>query len=145
MAEIIGVVASGISIGTLAVQIVGCVQKILDLWSTVKDAPENIRSLLEEIELLGNILSEIDSEKTWQTQTPSPRPAVVKTIEYCQEAADCISHVTKVLSEGLSSTSGRRRYWIAIKTVMKEKNLMRCLSRLERAKSLLNLAFQCYT
>ena len=139
MADIVGIVASGISIGTLAMQIVGCIQQILDLWSTINDAPENIQSLLEEIELLGNFLTEIDDEETGQPQT------VVKIIKYCQDAADCIDQVTKDLAEGFTSTNSRRRHWIAVKAVLKEKKLTRCFMRLERAKSLLNLAFQYYT
>ena len=147
MAEIIGIVASGISIGTLAVQIVGSFQHILDLHSTIKDAPENIQSLLKEIELLGNVLSEIEDEETQptQTQTSSTRQAVCTTTKYYQEAADCISHVKRDIAGYFPSKSSRRRYWIAVKTVMKEKELIKCLMRLERAKSLLNLALQCYT
>ena len=144
MAEVIGVVASGISIGSLAIQIVSSIQQLLDFWSTVKDAPENVQALLQEINILGNLLSEIDGNEG-EEHSSVIRQAITKATEYCQLALDKIDTVLRDLASGLYSTRGRIKHWTAVKTALKDKRLEKSLVRLERAKSLLNLAYQCYT
>lgn len=47
MAEVLGVLASGISVGTLAAQIVNSVTKLKSYWDEIKEAPEDIKLLIE--------------------------------------------------------------------------------------------------
>ena len=42
MAELVGVVASGISIATLAAQIASSIVKLKSYWNELQDAPEDI-------------------------------------------------------------------------------------------------------
>ena len=143
MAEVLGVVASGISVGSLAIQIIASVQQVLDFWSTIRDAPENVRSLLKELKLLGHLLSEFDRDSE-EAQLSTTRPIINEATESCQIALDNINRVLIDLERGLQSTRGRIRQWTALKAAMKDKRMEKSLARLERAKSMLNLAYQCY-
>ncbi|MCJ1399660.1 hypothetical protein MMC11_002862 [Xylographa trunciseda] len=143
MAEVLGVVASGISIAGLAIQIASSIQQILDFWSSIKGAPTDLQNLLEELGLLAEILSTVDDD-TDNDETSPRQNAAVKAARYCQNAASCIEAVVRDLSEGLAVPRGRR-HWTAIKTVLKDKKMSKCLQRLERAKTMLSLAQQCYT
>ena len=146
MAEILGIVASGVSIGSIAIQIVGSVQQILDFWSSIKDAPSDIQDLLEELQILANLLLEFDNNPN-----ASKQAAAAKATEYCKNAATSIDSVVKDLADGFKdladgfAMSKARRRWTAVKAVLKEKKLTRSLQRLERAKLMLSLAQQCYT
>ena len=142
MAEVIGVVASGIAVSQLAIQIVSNVKQILEFWSTVKGAPEDVQTLLEELDLLGNLLSEID-EAERDEQSPATQQITSRILRYCQIALKNIDGVLKDPAGGLTSSRGSIRQWSAIKMAMKEKRLEKSMARLERAKSLLNLAYQC--
>ena len=146
MAEVLGVVAGGISIVSFAIQIASSVQQILDFWASMKGAPQNVQNLLEELDLLAEILSMvngnigiIDNDET------SPRHiATLKAARYCQSAAKCIDAVVKDLSDGFAMPRGRR-HWTAVKAVLKDKKMSECFRRLERAKTMLSLAQQCCT
>ena len=59
MAERVGVIASGISIAALAAQIANSVTKLKSYWDEVKEAPEDIQTLVEEIEALQLLLLDI--------------------------------------------------------------------------------------
>lgn len=59
MAEIVGVVASGIAVAQLAGAIVGSTRKIYNFWSDIKDAPKHVSAMLVEVELMREILVEL--------------------------------------------------------------------------------------
>jgi hypothetical protein len=58
MAEL-GAVASAIGIASFGIQVADSVIKLKDFWERVKEAPEEIRFVLEEIETLSLVLAEI--------------------------------------------------------------------------------------
>lgn len=143
MAEVLGIIASGVSIASIAIQIVGSVQQILDFWSSIRDAPTDIQDLLEEVQLLASLLLELDDNDNDYSGS-SRQPAATKAAQYCKNAANSIDAVIKDLAEGFAMSKGRRR-WTAVKAVLKEKKMTKSLQRLERAKMMLSLAQQCYT
>jgi len=132
MAEVLGVVASGLSVGSFAIQVVDSVQKLRNFWNSIKDAPDNIKALLEELDTLGRIIILED-----QGQASSEARL------HCQSAASKVTAVVKDL-EGVFGTAKRARYWAKVKAALEEKKLEKCLKRLERAKLSLILAKQCY-
>ena len=142
MAEVLGVVASGISIAGLAIQIASSVQQILDFWASMKSAPSDIQILLEELNLLAEILSTVDCD-TDNDKTSPRQNSTLKAAQYCRNAASCIDAVVKDLSDGFAMPRGRR-HWTAVKAVLKDNKMAKCLQRLERAKTMLSLAQQCY-
>ena len=143
MAEVLGIIASGVSIASIATQIVGSVQQILDFWSSIRDAPTDIQDLLEEVQLLANLLLELDDNDNDHSGS-SRQPTATKAAQYCKNAANSIDAVIKDLADGFAMSKGRRR-WTAVKAVLKEKKMAKSLQRLERAKMMLSLAQQCYT
>lgn len=67
MAEAVGVLASGIAIGTLAAQITSSVIKLKSYWDQVRDAPEDIKDLMEQIDNYNNVLAQLEEG---QRQSP---------------------------------------------------------------------------
>lgn len=143
MAEVLGIIASGVSIASIAIQIVGSVQQVLDFWSSIRDAPTDIQDLLEEVQLLANLLLELDDNDN-DSSGSTRQPTATKAAQYCKNAANSIDAVVKDLADGIAMSKGRRR-WTAVKAVLKEKKMAKSLQRLERAKMMLSLAQQCYT
>ena len=143
MADVLGVVASGVGIGSLAIQIASSVQQILDFWSSVKDAPEGIRRLLDELRLLAEVLSTIDDVRDDHSSS-AEQTATRKAIQYCHNAAREVDAVVKDIAGGLA-TSKSWKHRAAVKFVLKDKRITKDLQRLDRAKSMLLLVQQCYT
>ena len=62
MAEVVGIVASGINIVQLTGQVAQSIVKLKDYWSQLKDAPGEISSLLRDLEFLNLLLSDFEQE-----------------------------------------------------------------------------------
>jgi hypothetical protein len=145
MAEVLGTVASGIAVAQLAGAIVSSTQKIYTFWKEMKDAPKNIGDLLVEIELLGEVLVEYHT-LNGQGSTPHHHSAMLKKIYlHCETAIKELDEVLVTLDEGLKQGGSRaRKTWHAFRVVMKGSTLEDLMEKLERAKSMLNLASQCH-
>ena len=146
MAEVVGVVASGISIGTLAAQIASSVIKIKSYWDLIQDAPEDIRDLIEEIEDLSHTLNDIEND---QRQNPMSNLIMDTTtssrcLHHCKQGVAKLKELTDDLSADIDSSSRVKRKWASTKVTLKKDRLERCWNKLERAIRLLSLSHQIY-
>lgn len=149
MAEvIIGVVASGITIGALAAQITSSTIKLKSYWSQVQNAPEEIQDLIEDAELLSHILAEIEDD---QRRNPISNlildtTSTSRCLSYCKEGADQLKVLTDELNRDLDASTGKLRKELAsAKVVFKKEKIERYRARLERAVRRLSLSHQMYT
>ena len=147
MAEVLGVVASAISISTLAVQILDSVTKLKSYWDQVREAPEDIKLLLEEIGDLQLVLSEIDED-----QHRNPGSGVIlssgsasKCLSLCKRGADTLKQLADGLGADLESPSRLKKNWASAKVALKKDKIEKYKLRLESAMRLLHLSQQCYT
>jgi hypothetical protein len=62
MAEVLGVVASGIAVAQIAGQITGSIVKLKSYWDQIEKAPAEINHLLREIESLNLILQHMQED-----------------------------------------------------------------------------------
>ena len=147
MAEVIGVVASGISIGTLATGITSSIVKLKSYWDQVQDAPDDIHDLIEELEILSHLLADIEDD---QRQNPMSSLILDSTstsrcLQYCKQGADRLKELTDNLSTDLDAFSKLKRKRASAKVVLKRSQIDRYKARTERAIRLLSLSHQLYT
>ena len=120
MAEGLAVAASGISIVSLAFQIIGGIKQMSDLWSATKDAPKDINNLLKELELMAHIFTQID--ECHEPTTPA-KSVLDQAKNHCQDAANSMNEVVKELKDGMETTGGKRR-WAVMKAALKKEKLV---------------------
>ena len=144
MAEALGVVASGIAVGQLAGQITSSVIKLKGYWDQVKEAPEQIRQLLLEIDSLNLILRHIKDDLSIRDPT-SGSICVDQSLKLCKEGADELSNLVDELAEKIEGKSGWRKKARAAKVVLKKEDIKRLKRRMKNAVRLLSLAYQCHT
>lgn len=149
MAEvIIGVVASGITIGALAAQITSSTIKLKSYWSQVQNAPEEMQDLIEDVELLSHILAEIEDD---QRRNPISNlildtTSTSRCLSYCKEGADQLIVLIDELNRDLDASTGKlRKKWASAKVVFQKEKIERYRARLERAVRRLSLSHQMYT
>ena len=147
MAEAIGVVASGIAIGTLATGITSSIVKLKSYWDQVQDAPEDVRDLIEELEDLSYLLADIEDD---QRQNPMSSLILDSTstsrcLQHCKQGADRLKELTDNLRTDLDAPSKLKRKWASAKVVLKKSQIDRYKAKLERAIRLLSLSHQLYT
>lgn len=153
MAEVLGLVASGLSVAQFAGSIVTTSLKVKALLDEVKDAPESLRIMLDDIELLAPILCEATTagdegagtNLALLPATSHLQQEMQKALKACQAAGEQLeSLATGLMSEIDAARGGLRRKRAAVKIVLKRGTLAQYETRLQRTIRLLNLAQNTY-
>jgi hypothetical protein len=145
MAEIVGVVASGISIGTLAAQVASSIIKLKSLWNELRDAPDDIKDLIDEAEILNNILLDLNDDDPSLVIGLEHQQSRVECLRYCQAASKKISLLVEDLHAEIEMSKGLRRKIISAKLILRKDQVKKYKSRLKGTVRLLSLSEQCYT
>ena len=142
MAEAIGVVASAVGIASFAVQTLQGIQKLSDIYASFRDAPQEVRSLLNELRILANILKEGEDDRS-QRPPLSIGQSQCEASQFCKAAAD---EINALLEIGKILDAVKTNQWLrfrgSVRAALKRKRIKEHLDRLERAKTLLILACQ---
>jgi hypothetical protein len=139
MAEILGVVASGAGVTSLGLQIIENVDKLLEFFSRLHDAPNEVRFILEEVTILGNILVECSRHQQPLGSNDSTSKARAQAILHCETASKYLSAIVTELEAGMRVSKWQLK-WFSVLTALKAKKLDALMAKLERAKSTLALA-----
>lgn len=147
MAEVVGIIASGISIGSLAAQIGSSILKLKGYWDEIQEAPEVVRGLIEDIEDLHSVLTDIEDD-----QTRNPISALLldgnsrtRCLNHCQKAAARLEELLNEMRADIDASKRLRRKWAASRAVLKRDKIDRYRDKLERTVRMLALSEQCYT
>jgi len=147
MAELVGVIASGISIGALVAQIGSSIIKLKGYWDEIQEAPETVRDLIDDIEDLHSILADIKDDQFRNPVSALLLDGTSRTncVTHCQRAANKLEELAKELKTEIDSSKSIRRKFVATKVMLKKGKLDRYKDKLGRAVRLLALSEQCYT
>lgn len=105
MAEVFGVATSAIGIAGFAVQIAETALKLKHLWCFIKDAPEDIQAMIEEVELSFNeVLSEIQTQTTMQRIPTMDTKISESCIERCARASRNLTSALTTLESGMKKS-----------------------------------------
>lgn len=153
MAELLGLVASGLSVAQIAGSIVATSLKVKTLLDEVKGAPRVLRSMLSHIELLTPIICKANTGCDEATGTnPATLPATSHTqqamrnvLTSCQAASEELELLaTNLMSQIDAARSGVRRKRAMVKVVLNRNALAQCEKHLHDTIQLLNLAQNAY-
>ena len=146
MAEIVGLIASGISIVEVAAKIGGHVLAIKKLWDEIKDVPHTLQSLTDEVGLLSSVLHDLEADSDTAhsvAQSPSDN-ARGQTIKYCRIALDDLEGVAAELITQINSSKRFKRSTAKVKVVLRRGVWEKLEQRLQKITRILALAQQCY-
>jgi hypothetical protein len=138
MAEILGVVASGISVAQLAGDLLGCVQRLRNFYQAIQNIPEDLQRITQEIEILGEIFSHVGTLDGGNLAT-----LLKASVAKCQIAASKLE--IKVTAN--SKLLNRKKRWQIlqrVKAVLKKPEIKELKAHLDEAKDLLQLALITY-
>jgi hypothetical protein len=134
----IGVAGSGLGIASLALQLGDCIARLKSFWNAVKDAPEDIKYLLEEIETLSFVLS--DFEANDEPELNQGHEATPKCFQFCKKAVGILEGVIKEVEAEIK----KRRRVGSVKAVLRRDVIEKLRERLMRAQSMLMLSNSLY-
>ncbi|CAJ2503854.1 Uu.00g112480.m01.CDS01 [Anthostomella pinea] len=138
MAEAIGVFASGVAVVRLTAGIATAALKLKRLWDEVKDVPENIQSLLEQIDILR--LAAEDTQHGLDQFAPVCSAETI--VRYCQKAEHSISELVDTMSSHINSSKSFKRGFGKIRFWMRKDLLQAHERNLRNAFELLMLVNQ---
>ena len=138
--EALAAASSVLAVVSLALQLADNVQRLIDFWDSVKDAPTEVTEIRSQLRVLGALLSSIESEAS---HSPNDDGSSLGNdcLLVCKESIAKLEKLSKGWNQELNR-NGTRRKWVCLRKSLREKELARYWSELERAKSTL-IMYQC--
>jgi hypothetical protein len=135
MAEIFGAIASGIGIAGVAAQAIDGIRKLQTFCNDVRDAPEEIEYMINELEILLNTIVAIEFQiqrnaSVYSNLSPTP------ALRFVSQSVGSLSTVIEKLNIEIT----HKRKLGSIKTAWKKKVLETYMVKIERSKTSLGLA-----
>lgn len=146
MAEALSVAASGLAIAQVATQVGVAVFKLKQLLDEVKDVPDNIADLMQQIDCLDPTLFEAECNFS-ETGLPSilwNDVAAKRSTTYCRHALKALTELVEELSHQVNSPRKFHQVIVSVKVVLKKATIKKLEKRLENAIRMLSLAQQSY-
>jgi hypothetical protein len=129
MAEALGVTGSVVSFIGPAGQVAQGVSYLYNFFSSVQDAPSDIRSLAGELKALGDILEEVGLDGI-------DSAALTAALQRCKDVTGDLEGLIQK-SNLTSEQSKARKLWSQMSTAFRNEKFRKYTERLERAKSTL--------
>jgi hypothetical protein len=143
MAEVLGIVASGISVVQIAGQLVKCVQQLRNVCRSIRDFPAELQQILQEIQVLGEVFCNL--ENLQGDYSPVGSFDVLKaSLAHCVVAKTALEAIISRTRSPQNARTGKQN-WYTIKAVFKKEEIKELKQRLEDSKSLLQLAMSCHS
>ena len=130
--------ASGIAVVSVAIQLAESFKKLSDFWKSIKEAPEDIRAISTDLDLVSSVLAETARE----AQHVGPDDTLVAVLDACCGKVKVLTGIVNQIEPGFASTSSRVRRWTAFRAVLKRGELMKFQEALERLKGTLLMVQQ---
>lgn len=139
MAEVVGLVASVVTLGDVAIK----VTRLRSVWNEIKNAPKSIESKLDELEALNAVIAEVeaDSERDALNRTP----AGTLSLRYCKTAAAKLDGLIQHLQTKINARGKLRRHTARIKVLLDADSIIEVERQLYQALQVLQCALTLYT
>ena len=130
--------ASGIAVVSIAIQLAESVKKLCDFWDSIKEAPDDVRAISTDLEILSKVLAQIAHE----SQNQEPDATLVAALQGCSVKVRTLDEIVSDIEPGFSSKRFRVRKWTALRAVLKHGQVVKFQGALESLKVTLLLAQQ---
>lgn len=145
MAEVVGIVSGAITFATVLVQIRNTITTLKESYDNLRDAPDDLRKLVQEIEVFGFILADIGDDLS-----RSPNPAsgknkhALKSFNLCKDAAKELDIVCTDIVREIKSRNRLSRSFETVRIVLQKGKIEKHKIHLQHTIQLLMLSQQCY-
>lgn len=134
--EVISGAASVIGIVSLAIQLTDSVAKLSDFLASIQEAPDSIKVILRDLDLLSTILSDIQLHENKY----APNASVKNVLASLELKVATFMALIKRYEPDLKSSSRRIRKWTSVKAAFKDKKFKGFQESLNETKITLILA-----
>lgn len=134
--------SSVLAVVSLALQLADNVQRLIEFWDSVKEAPAEVSGIRSQLRILGVLLKSIERDLP---QSPSDGDSDLghACLVVCGESLLKLEKLSEGWDQELNSGSIRRK-WTCLKKALRENELARYWNQVDRAKSTL-MMYQCFS
>ena len=140
MAAGLDVAAGALGITGIALQLSSSIFKIKKFCAEVQNAPDELQTIVQEIENLSNILASFTKDEPELASSETLDDAFQASLGLCSKA---VSRLSAVVSQ-LHGPTERIRIRNKVKIVLKRERIQSILEKLDRSKADLHLAYSIY-
>ncbi|RYP89920.1 hypothetical protein DL770_003941 [Monosporascus sp. CRB-9-2] len=146
MAEALSVAASSIAIAQVTSQVGIAVVKLKKFCDEVKDVPDDIADLLQQIDCLDPALWEAENsfESTGLPAMLWNDAAAKRSTTYCRNALKALTEIVDEMAVQINHPKRLNRKVASVKVILRKDTLKKLEKRLENAVRMLTLAQQSY-
>ncbi|KAH8769265.1 hypothetical protein BGZ57DRAFT_826094 [Hyaloscypha finlandica] len=134
----ISIAGNGLGMASLALQVGQCMIVLKTFWDAVKDAPEDIRHLIEEIETLSLVLSDFKTSE--QPEFAPGNEASSRCFQFCKKAVENLNAAVKEVEVHIK----KRKRVGSVKAVLRRDVIEKLRDRLTTAQSMFMLSNNLY-
>lgn len=138
--EVLAAASSVFAVVSLALQLADNVQRLVDFWDSVKDAPSEVAEIRSQLRVLGALLRRIEID-VQHAASDDGDSLGHECLVICKGSVAKLEKLSRELDHELSR-NGIQRKWSCLRKALREKELASYWSELERAKSTL-IMYQC--
>ena len=131
----LGTAAGVIAVISLSIQLAERAEKLHNFWVSVRDAPLEIKVVIEELEILRDILTQIAADETEQQRYHSTTHLSIKVMEKCQINLDALYTITTEFWPHFTESSNKRLDWTTLKAASNRDKIEHFQKLVERTKS----------
>ena len=139
MAELLGVVAGGAGLASLAFQLGESSIKIKRLYNLYQDAPKLLKDILEDLETFALVLHNLEKDRLQHDGADGV--VVDRCVRTCDRAVAQIDAAVSKFELAMQKSNIKGR----VRTALGQTSIGQLCDELERAKSSLIFAHQVYT
>ena len=133
--EALGAVSSVFAVLSLALQVGSNIQKLIEFWDSVKEAPDEIAQVKVQLHVLGELLICIEADIKYSRDGEATAIGE-QCLQICHFSIMKLAKASTELDRSLNG-SGVRRRWTCLRKAFREQQLTSCWHEIERAKSML--------
>ena len=142
MAELLGVVAGGAGVLSLAIQLASAIRKVNQYIRSIRDTPREVYELIADLEILADTLAETEHLYNRQAIDPLTK-AATRALDLCKELINDLQTLANELEQVLRK-SDHRYGWKVIKATTRKRTIEHMRDRVPRALQYLLNANQIY-
>lgn len=139
MAELLGIVAGGAGLASLAAQILTGGSKIRDIYTSYHEAPNRLKDLSDDMKVFAQYLHLLS--KDLEQHDDAKHGIVDECLRLCSRASAVMSAAITKLEKGIDKSKPKGR----LRGALASKSIEQLCDDLKRAKTSLALACDLYT
>jgi hypothetical protein len=136
MAEAFGIAGSAISVASLLIQLAETTERIRDFCKSIRDAPDYIHDISQDLEQLRELLRRRANKVT------APNRLLLDIVAKCAKKVQRVEAIVERLEPGIRSSRKGVRLWYSYKAHLRRNDIKDIQESLRDAKANLMLANQ---